>query len=150
MDAFKGNVEIVKQIGGLMEEIAAASDDQAQGIEQINTAVMEMDKITQQNTANSEESASAAEEMDSQAENMMNMVDSLILFVEGKNQKGVFKAETRQKTPKTAKQGKTSKVMVTKGAFGNSSTEKSVFKKKSGELSPDEIIPLNDDEFNDF
>ena len=39
-----------------MAEIAAASNEQAQGIDQINTAVTEMDKVTQQNAANAEES----------------------------------------------------------------------------------------------
>ena len=57
-----------------MAEIAAASKEQAQGIEQVNTAVAEMDKVTQQNAANAEESASAAEEMTAQAETMQGMV----------------------------------------------------------------------------
>ena len=48
----------------LVAEIAAASQEQAQGIEQVNTAVAQMDKVTQQNAANAEESASAAEETD--------------------------------------------------------------------------------------
>ena len=43
----------------LVGEISAASHEQAQGIEQINMAVSEMDKVVQQNAANAEESASA-------------------------------------------------------------------------------------------
>jgi len=43
-------------------EISAASSEQAQGIGQINTAVTGLDKVTQQNAANAEESASAAED----------------------------------------------------------------------------------------
>jgi len=42
----------------LIGEITAASDEQAQGIEQINKAVAEMDKVTQQNAAAAEELAS--------------------------------------------------------------------------------------------
>ena len=60
-----------------MGEIAAASQEQAQGIEQVNTAVAEMDKVTQQNAANAEESACASEEMNAQAETMKGMVDEL-------------------------------------------------------------------------
>jgi methyl-accepting chemotaxis protein len=41
-----------------MDEIAAASNEQAQGIEQINIAMAGMNKVTQQNAASSEELAS--------------------------------------------------------------------------------------------
>jgi len=46
------------KVGELLVEIAAASNEQAQGIEQINIAVVEMDKVTQQNAASSEELSS--------------------------------------------------------------------------------------------
>ncbi len=67
----------------LVAEIAAASVEQAQGIGQINTAVTELDKVTQQNAANAEESASAAEEMSAQAETMQGMVAELVAMVGG-------------------------------------------------------------------
>ena len=67
----------------LVAEIAAASNEQAQGINQINTAVTELDKVTQQNAANAEESASAAEEMSAQAETMLGMVGELVAMVGG-------------------------------------------------------------------
>jgi len=57
-----------------MGEIAAASDQQTQGIKQINVAVDQMNEVTQQVAANSEESASAAEELSSQAEEMTSLV----------------------------------------------------------------------------
>jgi len=62
------------KVDNLITEIAAASQEQSQGIDQVNTAVAQMDKVTQQNAANSEESASAAEELSSQAEELQNMV----------------------------------------------------------------------------
>ena len=82
-DAFKENVEISEKIGNLIDEIAAASLEQAQGIEQVNLAVTQMDKVTQQNAANAEESASAAEEMNSQSEQMRNYVGNLVSLVGG-------------------------------------------------------------------
>ena len=72
--SFDSIVTSVKKVNDLITEIAAASQEQSQGIDQVNTAVAEMDKVTQQNAANSEESASAAEEMSSQAEELQNMV----------------------------------------------------------------------------
>ena len=76
----------------LVAEIAAASSEQAQGIDQVNMAVTEMDKVTQQNAANAEESASAAEEISAQAEQMKGMVDELAVMVEGARRKGAAKA----------------------------------------------------------
>jgi methyl-accepting chemotaxis protein len=73
----------------LVGEIAAASSEQAQGITQINTAVSEMDKVTQQNAANAEESASSAEEMTSQAEQLGEMVEDLVALVGGNRHKPV-------------------------------------------------------------
>ncbi len=78
--------DIVQSVGkttDLISEIAAASQEQAQGIDQVNTAVAQMDKVTQQNAANAEESASAAEELSSQAESMNDIVGELIAMVGG-------------------------------------------------------------------
>ena len=70
-------------VGDLVSEIAAASNEQAQGIGQINSAVNEMDKVVQQNAANAEESTSAAEELSSQAVHMQAVVEDLSALVGG-------------------------------------------------------------------
>ncbi len=78
--------EIVTGIGKtseLVSEIAAASSEQAQGIDQVNTAMAQMDKVTQQNAANAEESASASEELSAQAESMNEVVNQLAGLVGG-------------------------------------------------------------------
>ncbi|MCL2219777.1 MAG: methyl-accepting chemotaxis protein [Chitinispirillia bacterium] len=67
------------KVSDLIAEIAAASTEQAQGVDLINTAVTQMNSVTQQNAANSEESASAAEELSSQAEELSQMVSSFNL-----------------------------------------------------------------------
>jgi methyl-accepting chemotaxis protein len=79
--------EIVQSVGkttDLVGEIAAASAEQAQGIDQVNTAVAQMDKVTQQNAANAEESASASEELSAQAESMNEVVNELVALVGGR------------------------------------------------------------------
>lgn len=69
------------KVGDLIGDIAAASREQAQGIEQVNKAVSEMDKIVQANAAAAEASASAAEEMLNQAARMRGVVDELVEIV---------------------------------------------------------------------
>jgi methyl-accepting chemotaxis protein len=71
------------KMGELVGEIAAASNEQAQGVQQINKAVSEMDKVVQQNASNAEESAAASEEMNAQAEQMKDFVGDLVRMVEG-------------------------------------------------------------------
>jgi methyl-accepting chemotaxis protein len=63
-----------KKVNDLIAEIAAASKEQSQGIREINDAVTQMDKLTQQNAANALESASASEELSSQAMELQSMV----------------------------------------------------------------------------
>ena len=72
------------KVTDLIAEIAAASQEQAQGIGQVNTAVADMDKGVQQNAASAEESASVAEEMSAEATQMKTMIDDLFVLVEGR------------------------------------------------------------------
>ncbi len=71
----------------LIGEIAAASREQALGIEQVNNAVSEMDKVIQQNAANAEESASASEQMRGRAAEMKEFVEELAALVGGGGQR---------------------------------------------------------------
>jgi methyl-accepting chemotaxis protein len=57
--------------------------EQAQGIEQVNIAVTETDKVTQQNAATAEETAAASEELSAQAEEMKSYVADLASMVGG-------------------------------------------------------------------
>jgi methyl-accepting chemotaxis protein len=69
--------EMVPTIGktsDLVQEIAAASNEQSSGVGQINTAMNQLNQITQQNASSSEELAATAEEMSSQAENLQQLV----------------------------------------------------------------------------
>ncbi|MBN1404069.1 MAG: hypothetical protein JW942_06345 [Opitutales bacterium] len=76
-------VEKAREMDSLVHEVANASHEQSQGITQLNTAVMSMDKVTQSNASSAEESASAAEELHSHAESMNEAVMSLLQLVGG-------------------------------------------------------------------
>ena len=82
-DAFSQVEGSARKVGELVEEIAAASKEQTQGIEQINKATSDMDSVTQQVAANAEESAAASEELSAQAETMHGMVEGLAALVNG-------------------------------------------------------------------
>ena len=97
-EAFKENATISKKIGQLVDEIATASEEQAHGITQVNTAVAEMDKVTQSTAANAEESAAASEELNAQAEQMKVYVGDLEAVVGGRRQAGRFERKWRRFT----------------------------------------------------
>jgi methyl-accepting chemotaxis protein len=142
-DAFSEVADSAGKVGKLVGEIAAASNEQAQGIEQVNKAVVEMDKVVQQNAANAEESASAAEEMNAQAEQMKGFVDNLVALVGGSAGAAKRVFQDRVTTPAAApvravaapeKKVKTREIAV----------------HKAMEISPKQVIPLEDDDFKDF
>ncbi len=76
----------VRQVDELVAEVAGASREQTEGIGQINTAVGQMDKVTQSNAASAEESAAAAEELNAQADAMKISVAELLHLVGGQSQ----------------------------------------------------------------
>jgi methyl-accepting chemotaxis protein len=61
----------------IVEEISAASREQAQGVGQVNIAVSELDKVTQQNSAAAEQSSAASEELTAQASSLDDIVQDL-------------------------------------------------------------------------
>jgi len=58
----------------IMAEIAAASEEQSDGIEQVNKAVSQMDEVTQRNAALVEQAAAAAVSLEEQAARMSEVV----------------------------------------------------------------------------
>ena len=82
-EGFAVVVEKTGQAGELLAEIAAASSEQAQGIEQVNLTISEMDGIVQQNAAGAEQSASSSEQMQSEADRLKHIIDDLVEMVGG-------------------------------------------------------------------
>ena len=130
-------------VGDLVSEIAAASNEQAQGIGQVNSAVNEMDKVIQQNAANAEESTAAAEELRGQAEEMKAVVTNLLTMVGGLKK---AKRQTRGKSIKSLVQKAGSLIPAAK----NDAIAKQVPKESSGEVRSAQAIDMPADDFNNF
>jgi methyl-accepting chemotaxis protein-1 (serine sensor receptor) len=67
-------VASVQRVTSIIGEISIASGEQRDGIEQINTAISQMDSVTQQNAALVEEAAAAADALQQQAANLSEAV----------------------------------------------------------------------------
>jgi len=139
--AFKENMEIAGKVGELVDEIAAASNEQAQGIDQVNTAVAEMDKVVQQVAANAEESASTSEEMSAQAEQMKHFVGDLKSLIGGEDgTPGRRDSTRRKKDPKRA----------LLPVHGMNRGQKKEAGTKAIEVVPEQVIPMEERDFQDF
>ena len=141
-EAFSKVAESASKVGELVGEIAAASNEQAQGIGQVNIAVTEMDKVTQQNAANAEESASSAEEMSAQAETMKELVAHLVTLVEGRGKKHhkIEKSPRRLSSQQGRVEDESKRLPSLKALTAPDHIE----------IEPKKIIPMDDDDFEDF
>ncbi|WP_350359410.1 methyl-accepting chemotaxis protein [Vreelandella sp. SM1641] len=117
--SLEGIVHGVKRVSVLMGEIATASREQSQGIDQVNTAVSQMDSVTQQNASLVEESSAAGRSLQSQAESLLNEVSFFRGATAGQNQRAL------PATPKPSEsQPRATKSLPTHVIGGKQDTEK--------------------------
>lgn len=100
--AIKAIVSGVTRVSELVSGISSASDEQAEGVQQVTTAVAQMDQVTQSNAAGAEEAASAAEELAAQAASVKGLVGELLALVE--NSEGSARCATAPHRPALASQ----------------------------------------------
>jgi methyl-accepting chemotaxis protein len=98
-EAFNAVVENATKVASLVGEIAAASSEQANGIEQLNQAMAAMDNVTQNNAAKSEETASASQQLYAQADQMKAIVQDLIDLAGKTNGQKVKRLSKKTKDP---------------------------------------------------
>ena len=144
---FSQVAESTSKVKDLVAEIAAASNEQAQGVQQINKAVMEMEKVTQQNAASSQESASASQELKGQSEQMMDIVLGLAGLVGGADGSGknghrlqLERDSDFQALPQAQPESKP----------GKSNAEAMAAGAASPKVSPQEVIPMEEEAFKNF
>ncbi len=157
----------IKKAGDLSGEVAAASNEQSQGVDQINKAVTQMDSVTQQNAANAEEAASGSEELSAQAEVLNGHVQRLaeVVFGDGHGVASTVAvtnrapARTAGHKPEPAAAKPKRLPLPGKGAHnGHKSPERKAPEPKAAAQKPaggsknlkaEEVIPFDDD-FKDF
>ncbi|MFT3782150.1 MAG: methyl-accepting chemotaxis protein [Nibricoccus sp.] len=96
-------VEKARKVDSFVAEIAQASSEQSDGIAQLNTAIVQMDKVTQSNASNAEETASAAEELSGQAATLTEIVADLQQLVGGESTKGLTARSVASAAPRSNK-----------------------------------------------
>jgi methyl-accepting chemotaxis protein len=152
------------KVADFLSEIALASREQAEGIQQINNGLEQIDQVTQGNTANAEESASAAEQLASQAQELKGMIARFRLK-NGKIAAGtkLTKADISQemiarlvreqvaqlagRTPVRAPVGQLAEPAE---AADQKEETRQATERTGVKLDPREVIQLDDENFEDF
>jgi methyl-accepting chemotaxis protein len=83
-ESFKTLREQNETVGGLVEGIAKGVGEQAQGIEQLNKAVSDLDRLVQQNAAHAQETASSGQMLSQEASSMTELANDLRALIKGK------------------------------------------------------------------
>ncbi|MCX6640562.1 MAG: methyl-accepting chemotaxis protein [bacterium] len=134
-------VEGITKVTDLVSEIAAASNEQAQGIEQTTQALGQIDQVTQSNTANAEESASASEELSSQALQLKQMLSRFQLRNDNSSGPVSYsaRAPVRQAAPR-----------VPTAAYEPKAKNIKRNKPPVGQMTADDVMALDDTDFGKF
>jgi methyl-accepting chemotaxis protein len=156
--ALAETVERSRKVADLLGEIAAASQEQSKGIQEISAAMTQLDKVTQSNTANAEESASASEEMAGQAESLKNLVSQLVRVVEGSSARSmeVLRSAAENRAVKTATTTFSAPVAGSYKAKASGNGSKHINEKihklveSATHRSPEQVIPLTKEEMKGF
>jgi len=114
-------VTSVKRVSDIISEIAAASVEQSKGIDQVNSAVTQMDEVTHQNAALVEQAAAAAESLKDQAEELNAAVS--VFQIEGaalRKPPKLVSVTSKKSTPKLLKKSTGRLVASSSGAATDS------------------------------
>jgi methyl-accepting chemotaxis protein len=144
--AFEQVEENAKKMAGLVGEIAAASHEQAQGIDQVHKATEEVGKVTQRVAASAQTSAQAADDLAGQAETSQTALQDLAQAV-GLDIARINKGQLQEKTgykPQAADQKQAVFTKTSQPRLTASETEAELHKRARKEL------PLDDSDFTDF
>jgi methyl-accepting chemotaxis protein/methyl-accepting chemotaxis protein-2 (aspartate sensor receptor) len=126
----------IKKTTDLIGEIAVSAKEQADGMNQIATAMGSVDQVTQQNAASSEETAAAAEELNAQAISMLESVAEVSKLVGFDMQNDSFENSKKEPTRKIASKAPTKKI-----------TNKPISKTPS---NAQDVFPLDEDDLKEF
>ncbi len=142
-----GSVKAADIVG----EITTSSNEQAQGISQINDGLTQIDKVTQTNTASAEESASAAEELSGQAGQLKELIRkfklSEISFVD-KNDSYDDEIDSRMMI--SSSRDKSRKLLAREKHNYNEKKTEEDYENMDEDMNPEDIIKLDEDDFGKY
>ncbi|MBN2965196.1 chemotaxis protein [Sulfurospirillum sp. T05] len=135
-EAFEDILQKIEKTSNLISEVSISAKEQSEGMNQIATAMGEIDQITQQNAATSEEAAAASEELNAQAHSMKETVGVIAKMV------GFVQEHIHNNVPKKQKKAlaKPSAKLPNKKASSQRNTAR----------NDNDVFPLDEDDLKEF
>lgn len=142
----KNIVNSIKKVSDLNNEIASASQQQANGLGQISKAMNQLDQVTQGNAASAEEAAASSEEMSAQAVSLQGMVGELTGLIHGAatDQVRYSSAAPTYKKPTTTYHGRPASAGKPAPVVKLADHRPAAPKGADG-VKPEQVIPFDDD-----
>ena len=135
----------IKKTSDLIGEIAISAKEQAEGMNQIATAMGSVDQITQQNASASEETAAAAEELNAQALSMLQSVSEIAALAGFDMGKEHMRAPTSQGIKRVSTSAAPKRI-----AMAPKKTKSTSFSSTTSKRSNEDVFPLGEDDLREF
>ena len=126
----------VSKVSEFVKEISIGSTEQVTSIDQTNQALQQIDQVTQSNTANAEESASASEELSSQAVQLKQLISRFKL------KQQYIDSANRIQSASVIRPSHYESPSANDGGNGKGKSKSSI--------NPTQVIGLDDQDFGDF
>ena len=149
MTIAQNNAAHTSDLGKLISEINAASEEQASGIKQINIAISQMEKVTQENAAVAEENAAASNSMMDEIRNLEDAVAIAKSLVRDKNSSSSPSSSLGTPRPPSLSPSKAysnSNTSSVQKPSSSSTAYKSAGSSTAKKTDADKIIPLDEDD----
>jgi methyl-accepting chemotaxis protein len=141
-----------QKVAQLVDEIAAASQEQAHGLDQISQSVSHMDQVVQSTAASAEESAATAKQLSAQSRNLqasMKQMEDVVGGSQNGGRSGARAGEPRAYAQKPASL-QAGSVQKKSRAPKPDRTARALPPPQGRELSPEQVIPMGEEQFKEF
>ncbi len=142
-EAFNDILERIKKTSDLIGEISISAKEQSDGMNQIASAMGQIDQVTQQNAATSEQAAAAAEELNAQAVSMMetvNVIGGMVGYTD----------ETVSSAPASKKSAPKKRAVIPTFKKPKKAKESSTVNSDRRAPNAEEVFPLGEDDLKEF
>jgi len=137
-EAFGNIDDKIKKTSNLISEISISTKEQSEGMSQIAQAMGNIDQVTQQNAATSEEAAAASEELNAQAVAMQDMVAVIAAMV------GIVDTGAPVRQPARSQKS------APKNLAYNQPKRATIAPKKASKGGSNDVFPLDDEDLKEF
>ncbi len=148
--AFQELSKGAQKVAQLVDEITAASQEQAHGLDQISQSMSHMDQVVQSTAASAEEAAATSRELSVQSRNMQTIMQQLEDLVGGNIANGSKISEPAAYARKLAPVKEKGGLEKPKAQKPAAPAAGALPAPKNRALSPEEVIPFDDEHFKEF